>query len=67
MVLRPGFAAMMSVNDGAPMVLERDWSWGLYAISLILALSELITGVIAQQKDVWLLPWLAYVDLLVPS
>lgn len=50
---------MVSVNDGAPMVLERDWRRGLYAISLVLALLELITGVIAQQKDEWVLPWVA--------
>lgn len=50
---------MGSMNDGATMVLERDWRRGLYVISLVLALSELITGLIAQQKDEWVLPWVA--------
>lgn len=57
--LRPDLSAMVSVNDGVPMVLVRDWRRALYAISLVLALLELITEAIAQQKDEWVLPWVA--------
>lgn len=52
-------SAMVSVDDDAPVALERDWRRGLYAMSLVLALAELITGLIAQQKDEWVLPWVA--------
>lgn len=57
---------MIGMEDGVFLVPGGAWSRGLYAILLALALSELITGLIAQQKDEWLLPWVVWVDLLFP-
>lgn len=54
---------MVGVDDGAPMARGKTWRWGLYAISLAFAFSELIAGLIAQQKDEWVLPWVLYVDI----
>ncbi|KAI7774336.1 hypothetical protein LA080_008862 [Diaporthe eres] len=48
---------MVGVDDGAPMAQGKPWRWGLYAISLAFAFSELITGLVAQPKDEWVLPW----------
>lgn len=54
---------MVGVDDGAPVVRGKAWRWGLYAISLAIAFSELITGLIAQQKDEWVLAWVLCVEI----
>lgn len=56
---------MVSVDGGTPMVLGRICRRSLFAISLVLAFAELITGLIAQQRDEWILPWVVCVDILI--
>lgn len=54
---------MVGVDDGAPVARGKAWRWGLYAISLGLAFPELVTGLVAQKKDEWVLPWVLCVDI----
>lgn len=54
---------MVGVDDGAPSVRGKAWRWGFYAVSLGFAFSELITGLVAQQRDEWILPWVLCVEI----
>lgn len=54
---------MVGMKDGMFMVSGSAWRKGLYAMSLTLALLEMVTGLIAQRRDEWVLPWVVCVLL----